>query len=68
LTHVCCYKRLIPETKNRTLEEMDIIFGAVDADKRAADIEQSHQRIDHPSTYRGDSMEKGSEGERKEVV
>ena len=30
--------RLIPETKGRSLEEMDIIFGAVSADKRQADI------------------------------
>ena len=29
---------LIPETKGRSLEEMDIIFGAVEADKRQADI------------------------------
>ena len=29
---------LIPETKGRSLEEMDIIFGAVSADKRQADI------------------------------
>ena len=28
----------IPETKGRSLEEMDVIFGAVDADKRMADI------------------------------
>ena len=31
--------RLIPETKGRSLEEMDIIFGAVQEDKRRADIE-----------------------------
>ena len=30
--------RLIPETKGRSLEEMDIIFGAVQEDKRKADI------------------------------
>ena len=29
---------LIPETKGRSLEEMDVIFGAVDADTRRADI------------------------------
>lgn len=29
---------LIPETKGRSLEEMDIIFGSVQADKRIADI------------------------------
>ena len=30
--------RLIPETKGRSLEEMDVIFGAVQEDKRRADI------------------------------
>ena len=29
---------LIPETKGRSLEEMDVIFGSVQADKRQADI------------------------------
>ena len=29
---------MIPETKGRSLEEMDIIFGAVDVDRRLADI------------------------------
>ena len=33
-----CVSRLIPETKGRSLEEMDVIFGAVQADKRRADI------------------------------
>ena len=30
--------RLIPETKGRSLEEMDVIFGAVTEEKRRADI------------------------------
>ena len=34
---------LIPETKGRSLEEMDIIFGAVSADKRQADIARQEQ-------------------------
>lgn len=29
---------LIPETKGRSLEEMDVIFGSVDKDQRQADI------------------------------
>lgn len=29
----------IPETKRKTLEDMDILFGTVDAQKRAVDIE-----------------------------
>ena len=32
------FSLLIPETKGRSLEEMDIIFGAVQADQRNADI------------------------------
>ncbi|KAJ8463766.1 hypothetical protein ONZ51_g10042 [Trametes cubensis] len=32
------FSLLIPETKGRSLEEMDIIFGSVQADKRIADI------------------------------
>lgn len=31
---------MIPETKGRSLEEMDIVFGAVSADSRAANIAQ----------------------------
>ena len=41
--HVRC--RLIPETKGRSLEEMDIIFGAVQADKRRADIENEERQF-----------------------
>ncbi|KAM5545505.1 hypothetical protein V8D89_000832 [Ganoderma adspersum] len=38
---------LIPETKGRSLEEMDIIFGAVSADKRQADIFRQERALDH---------------------
>jgi len=37
------FSLIIPETKGRSLEEMDIIFGAVDADKRRADIERQER-------------------------
>ena len=36
--------RLLPETKGRSLEEMDIIFGAVSAQSREAFIERA---LDH---------------------
>lgn len=36
-------RSLIPETKGRSLEEMDIIFGAIDADARAANIARQEQ-------------------------
>jgi hypothetical protein len=32
--------RLIPETKGRSLEDMDIIFGSISAEERRAHIEQ----------------------------
>jgi len=31
----------VPETKQLTLEEIDVIFGAVDAETRAKDIEKA---------------------------
>ncbi|RDX42416.1 general substrate transporter [Lentinus brumalis] len=38
---------LIPETKGRSLEEMDIIFGTVSADQRKADIEKRERALEH---------------------
>ena len=35
---------MIPETKGRSLEEMDIIFGSITADQRQADIERQEKR------------------------
>lgn len=37
------FSLLIPETKGRSLEEMDIIFGSVQAEKREADIAQEEK-------------------------
>lgn len=34
------FSLIIPETKGRSLEEMDIIFGAVSAETRRRDIER----------------------------
>ena len=31
---------LIPETKGRSLEDMDVIFGSISAEERQADIEK----------------------------
>ena len=41
------YHRLIPETKGRSLEEMDIIFGSVKAEQRQADILKQEQGTWH---------------------
>ncbi|KAJ7069309.1 general substrate transporter [Mycena amicta] len=38
---------LIPETKGRSLEDMDIIFGAVSKEKREADIVKQERALDH---------------------
>ena len=37
---VLTHRRLVPETKGRSLEEMDIIFGAVSNDSRVARIKK----------------------------
>ncbi|KIP07751.1 hypothetical protein PHLGIDRAFT_105227 [Phlebiopsis gigantea 11061_1 CR5-6] len=41
------FSLLIPETKGRSLEEMDIIFGSVQAETRRAGIEQEQREIAH---------------------
>jgi len=41
------FSLLIPETKGRSLEEMDIIFGSVDAETRRKDIEKQERALGH---------------------
>jgi len=48
---------LIPETKGRSLEEMDIIFGSISSEKRQADIEKREREFHHVSS-RPSSSEK----------
>jgi len=36
--------RLIPETKGRSLEDMDVIFGSISAEERQADIEKHEKQ------------------------
>ncbi|KZP08180.1 general substrate transporter [Athelia psychrophila] len=38
---------ILPETKGRSLEEMDVIFGAVSAEKRQGDIQKEERVLDH---------------------
>jgi hypothetical protein len=47
----------VKETKGRTLEDMDLIFGAVDAEERQADVEQTLHKNDitHAEHVEGDS-------------
>ncbi|THU85877.1 general substrate transporter [Dendrothele bispora CBS 962.96] len=42
------FSLLIPETKGRSLEEMDIIFGAVDASEREAHINAQERAFEQP--------------------
>ena len=39
------FSLLIPETKGRSLEDMDIIFGAVDAAQRRADVDRFEREL-----------------------
>lgn len=41
------FSLLIPETKGRSLEEMDIIFGAVKLEERQKYIEQTARQMEH---------------------
>jgi len=47
------FSLLIPETKGRSLEEMDIIFGSVSQEHRVADIEKAHRVIDNEILHAG---------------
>jgi sugar porter (SP) family MFS transporter len=59
---------LIPETKGRSLEDMDVIFGSVTAEKRAADITKRERDMDselQSSSSRGEKLESTSSVEDK---
>ena len=57
------FSLIIPETKGRSLEEMDVIFGAVSAETRQQDIEK--QRVALGGTGDGDFSSTGSDGGHK---
>ncbi|KAF9457626.1 general substrate transporter [Collybia nuda] len=44
------FSLLIPETKGRSLEEMDIIFGAITEEQRQADIDKQEREKKNPAT------------------
>ena len=50
------FSLLIPETKGLSLEEMDIIFGAVDAETRKKDIEKQQAALASRTEEEGSSM------------
>ncbi|KAL1942927.1 hypothetical protein VTO73DRAFT_4598 [Trametes versicolor] len=49
------FSLLIPETKGRSLEEMDIIFGSVQAEKRRADIDAQERAFGHYMTQEAET-------------
>ncbi|TFK35699.1 sugar transporter [Crucibulum laeve] len=55
------FSLLIPETKGRSLEEMDVIFGSISAEQRQADIDrQQNGNLDHGEekhSQRSDSVD-----------
>ncbi|KAG8902014.1 hypothetical protein FRB99_004863 [Tulasnella sp. 403] len=53
------FSYFIPETKGRSLEEMDIIFGAITADQRARDIRKAEHVVDGRGSD-SDVVDKGS--------
>ncbi|KAJ7304531.1 general substrate transporter [Mycena albidolilacea] len=55
------FSLLIPETKGRSLEDMDIIFGAVAQEKRNADIAKQEQAMDKQHHH----DDEGSAGDEK---
>ncbi|KAH7868632.1 uncharacterized protein C8R40DRAFT_1134189 [Lentinula edodes] len=40
------FSLIIPDTQGRLLEEMDIIFGSVSAEKRSADVAKFEHALD----------------------
>ena len=48
----------VKETKGRSLEDMDILFGAVDGEQRAVDVE----RMMHKGTVMGENEEVENKG------
>ena len=57
--------RIIPETKGRSLEDMDIIFGSITAEEREANIRKAQN--DQGVEQRSDSDKEGSVTKREIV-
>ncbi|CAA7266660.1 unnamed protein product [Cyclocybe aegerita] len=51
------FSLLIPETKGRSLEEMDIIFGSISKEQRQADIEKRTREMHRPASSHSASTE-----------
>lgn len=61
--------RLIPETKGRSLEEMDLIFGSISAEERSTNIRrmQAEQGVEHGSDPGSEAGKEGSVTKREIV-
>jgi hypothetical protein len=62
----------VKETKGRSLEDMDILFGSVDEAQRAADVEQVLNKVHIAQAEHSEHLEMTrrdqEEGENKEVA
>lgn len=47
----CTFALLIPETKNKSLEEMDVMFGAVTKERRTVDVSRAQHGTLSSSVY-----------------
>ncbi|KIN99198.1 hypothetical protein M404DRAFT_155676 [Pisolithus tinctorius Marx 270] len=55
---IVTFSLFLPETKGRSLEEMDIIFGAVSLEEREAFIERQQRELDHGTHNSGSADQK----------
>jgi hypothetical protein len=49
---------LIPETKGRSLEDMDVLFGSVSAEQRHADIVKRERVLEHEQEHEETSSQR----------
>ena len=60
------FSLLIPETKGRSLEEMDVIFGSVKKEEREKDIQRQEKELGQDGVGAGgDESSTRSDGDRK---
>ena len=60
------FSLLIPETKGRSLEEMDVIFGSVKKEEREKDIQRQEKELEKDGVGAGgDESSTRSDGDRK---
>ena len=60
------FSLLIPETKGRSLEEMDVIFGSVKKEEREKDIQRQEKELGQDGAGAGgDESSTRSDGDRK---